>query len=143
MKKVLVSACLLGNDCRYDGGNCHNKNVIAYLRDKEAIVICPEQLGGFTTPRPPAEINGRSILTAKGEDVTIGFMDGAQKALAIAKAAGCEIAVLKEESPSCGKQRIFDGSFQGIVIAGSGITASLLSANGIEVLSEEEIEQLV
>ena len=140
MKKVLVSACLLGKNCRYDGGNCLNEKVIAYLQDKEVIAVCPEQLGGFATPRLPAELRGKHVFDIKGKDVTTGFIKGAKAALNIAKTHNCQLAILKDESPSCGKNRIFDGTFKNKLISGSGITANLLRENGLELRSEEEIE---
>ena len=139
MKKVLVSACLLGQACRYDGGDCRNAKVLAYLQDKKAIEICPEQLGGFGTPRLAAEIKDDLVIDINGKDVTSEFMRGAQAALAVAQANGCKLAILKNESPSCGKGRIFDGTFRGRLTEGSGVTASLLQENGIEVLTEDEI----
>lgn len=147
---ILVSACLLGKDCKYNSANNRNQAVIDYLADKEYIPVCPECYGGLPTPRPPSEICGgdgsdvlagkAKVLSADGKDVTDEFIAGAQKLLELAQQYEEPIAVLKEKSPSCGLHFIYDGSFSGKVAHGSGVATALLQKNGIQVLSEKEIE---
>ena len=139
-KKILVSACLLGTPCRYDGKSKPCEKVIRLGEDYEIIPVCPEQLGGLTTPRPPSEMqaDGR-FINSDGEDVTAEYRNGANKTLHIAKEHGCTIAVLKEKSPSCGVHSRYDGTFTRTLIHESGITASLLRENGMTVLSEDDI----
>lgn len=142
MKTILVSACLLGECCRYDGAAKPCDAVLA-LQDKYRLVpICPEVMGGLPTPRVPSEIQGDRVRMKNGTDVTQNYHDGAQKALAIARENGCTVAVLKERSPSCGKGLVYDGSFSGRLVSGNGICASLLLENGICVLGESELEKL-
>ena len=139
MKKIAVSACLLGVNCRYDGGNCLNLKVKTYLLNKEYLLLCPEELGGLGTPRLPAELTADKILNSQGQDVSLNFIQGANKALDLALAAGCELAILKSESPSCGNKYIYDGSFSGRLIKGQGITAKLFESFGIKVINEEDL----
>ena len=142
-ENILVSACLLGVDCRYDGKNGRNEGVIALMRDYNLIPVCPEQLGGLMTPREPAEIKvGNTVITQSGKDVTANFKQGAAETLKIARLYGCKRAVLKERSPSCGHGTIYDGTFRGKKIAGSGITARYLEDNAIAVKGESEIASL-
>jgi len=136
----IVSACLIGVNCKYDNGNNENESVINFLKDKKFIPVCPEQLGGLTTPRDPAEITGDKIIDIKGIDVTYNFKKGAEETLKIARACNCKIAILKEQSPSCGVKKIYDGSFSGRIISGEGVTSRILKENGIEVMSEYEID---
>lgn len=139
MKKILVSACLLGEDCRYKGDNCKNEKVIALKKDYEIIAVCPEQMGGLNTPRNPAERVGDRVLSSVGDDVTKQYLSGAEKALKLAKENDVEFCVLKANSPSCGKGRIYDGTFTGNKINGNGVTADLLIKNGFKVLTEEDL----
>ena len=138
--KILVSACLLGVCCRYDGtGKCND--ALAALRGAhELIPFCPEVYGGLGIPRDPAERSGESVLTKSGRDVTAAYEAGAREALRLAQFFGCELAILKERSPACGHGRIHDGSFTGALTPGDGVTAALLRENGIEVIGESEIE---
>lgn len=136
--KILVSACLLGECCRYDGKHMRNEKVIEYVKDKEYIVVCPEVMSGMTTPRNPSEINGDKVLSNKGIDVTYYYEKGAHIALELAKKHHCTLAILKEYSPSCGVHCIYDGSFTGNKIPGKGKTTQLLEENGIEVISSED-----
>ncbi|MCR8745571.1 DUF523 domain-containing protein [Romboutsia lituseburensis] len=146
---ILVSACLLGINCKYNGDNNKDLKVLEYLKDKEFIIVCPEQLGGMSTPRDPSEIirldgdaviNGEtSVITNKRLDVTRKFKLGANETLKIAKLYNCTEAILKEGSPSCGSNYIYDGSFTGKKRDGIGVTTSLLKHNGIKVISEKEI----
>ena len=140
MQRILVSACLLGVNCKYSGGNNENETVKKLAERYELVPVCPEELGGLPTPRPPAEIIGERVLTAHGEDVTEGFVLGAKKTLAIAKQNLCTIAILKENSPSCASNTIYDGSFSGTKKQGSGITTRLLRQHGIRVYSENDAD---
>ena len=146
---ILVSACLLGINCKYNGDNNKNEKVEEYLKDKQFILVCPEQLGGLTTPREPSEIieldgNGviygkTSVINNKRLDVTKEFKKGAVEALKIANLYQCKKAILKEGSPSCGSSLIYDGTFKGKKISGVGVTTALLRKNGIEVISENDL----
>lgn len=142
-EKLLVSACLLGVDCKYSGGNNYDPAVEA-LRDRfELIPVCPERLGGLPTPRAPSERAGGKVLNREGADVTREFQLGAEKTLEIAKAHGVRRAVLQERSPSCGCGTIYDGSFSGTLVPGMGVTAQLLMDNGIKVFGGNEAGALV
>lgn len=144
---ILVSACLLGIDCKYNGLNNKNENVLKYLEGKEYIIACPEQLGGLTTPRNPSEIvkigeneiNDYKLLSNEGKDVSESFIKGAKETLKIAKIFNCTEAILKEGSPSCGSSFIYDGSFTGKKICGQGVTTDLLRKNNIKVISENQV----
>jgi uncharacterized protein YbbK (DUF523 family) len=133
----LVSACLADVKCRYDGKAKPNRKVVGMVRKGEAIPVCPEQLGGLTTPRPATELINDHAFTCDGRDVTKALAKGAEEALKIAKLAGCTEAILKARSPSCGSGEIYDGSFSGKPVKGDGITAALLKKNGIMVCTEE------
>ena len=139
--KILVSACLLGRPCRYDGRSkpCEKVIELSERKDVEIIEICPEQLGGLPTPRVPSEIVCGKVISKDGRDVTEFFKAGAKKALAIAKECSCDYAILKSLSPSCSTCGVYDGSFSGKVVDGMGVTARLLSENGIKFVSENEI----
>lgn len=146
---ILVSACLLGINCKYSGDNNKNIKVIEYLKDREFTLICPEQLGGLSTPRHPAEINsldgyavlkgGSSVVNNEKENVTDCFLKGASESLKIAQIYNCKEAILKEGSPSCGANFIYDGTFSGTKKRGAGVTVALLRNNGIKVISEKEL----
>ena len=139
-KKLLVSACLLGTPCRYDGQSKTDARVLALAERYELIPVCPEQLGGLPTPRVPSERRGGSVVTADGRDVTAHYRRGAEEALAICRAQGCCAAVLKEKSPSCGCGRIYDGSFSRRLTDGDGVTAELLKKNGVRVYGESALD---
>lgn len=142
-KTILVSACLLGAACRYDGKSNEIPGLEA-LRDRANLVpFCPEIYGGLTTPRSPAEIREGRVVTREGQDVTEQFDRGAREALDMAKRLGCQAAILKERSPSCGGRMIYDGTFSGIKIKGMGRTASLLAKNQIPIYNEEEISECI
>lgn len=130
MNPILVSACLLGVNCRFDGTNAIQENLIKTYQDKILIPVCPEQLGGLPTPRPKAEISRDNVIDVNGKDVTKEFKRGAEEALKIAKLLNIKRAVLKEKSPSCGVQFIYKN---GRLIDGIGITAKLLKEHGIEI----------
>lgn len=142
MKSILVSACLLGVSCRYDGKSKPAKEVIA-LKDKYNLIpVCAEIMGGLPTPRIPCEIKNGRAINKKGEDKTAEYVKGAEEVLRLAKLFGCDTAVLKARSPSCGSGEIYDGSFSGELTAGDGICAELLKANGIKVLNETQISEI-
>lgn len=144
---ILVSACLLGIDCKYSGSNNKNDSVLKYLEGKKYVIACPEQLGGLTTPRNPSEIvkigenevNEYKLLSNEGKDVSENFIKGAEETLKIAKIFNCTEAILKEGSPSCGSSFIYDGSFTGKKISGQGVTTHLLRKNNIKVISENQV----
>lgn len=142
-EKLLISACLLGSPCRYDGG-AKGVSQVETLRERFALVpVCPEVLGGLPIPRSPAERQGECIVNSEGRDVTREYRLGAEKALAIARENGCVRAVLKERSPSCGHGTIYDGTFTGTLTAGDGVTARLMRQNGIAVYGESELDALL
>ncbi|MCF7793401.1 MAG: DUF523 domain-containing protein [Candidatus Cloacimonetes bacterium] len=136
---ILVSACLAGIKCKYDGGDNKCDKVVELVKKGLAIPVCPEQLGGLSTPRNPAEIVGDQVISNRKIDVTENFQKGAEETLKIAQMIGCKKAILKQCSPSCGFGEIYDGSFSGIIKSGNGITAELLAENGIEIITEEEL----
>ena len=136
--KILVSACLLGVNCKYTGGNNYNEKIMEYLSDKEIIPICPEIMGGLPTPRKASEIKGDKVFMIDGVDVTANFQKGAKETLELAKKLGVTKALLKAKSPSCGYKKIYDGTFTDTLIDGNGITAELLEKNGFEILTEKD-----
>jgi len=144
MKKepLLVSACLLGETCRYDGGSQYCAAAAALGERYELIAACPEVLGGMPVPRTPAEIRDGRVVSADGEDRTALFRLGAERTLALACEAGARKALLKSESPSCGRGLVHDGSFSGRLVPGKGVTAALLEEKGITVRTELEISEL-
>ena len=142
--KILVSACLLGEPCRYDGKSKPCEAVLKLAQAYTLIPICPEVMGGLPTPRVPSEKQpDGSVKSKDGRDVTAEYRAGAAQALRIARENGCELAVLKEKSPSCGKGRIYDGSFTRTLTDGEGVCSALLIQNGIRVLGESEVEWLI
>lgn len=145
MHKVFVSSCLLGQPVRYDGQSkgLTNDILTQWLQEKRVVAFCPEVSGGLPTPRPPAEINAEKVITVKGEDVTSEFQLGAQKALALCKAQQIKFALLKESSPSCGRNNVYDGSHSGVKVSGMGLTAEKLVKAGIQVFSEDQLPELV
>lgn len=140
---LLISACLLGCACRYDGKSKPHPLAVELARRGLAVPVCPEQLGGLPTPRKPSERQGGRVVMADGRDVTAEYRRGAEEALHLARLYGCTAAVLKERSPSCGKGRVYDGTFTGTLTAGDGVTAELLTAGGIKVYGESELEKLL
>jgi len=138
-KKKLISACLLGIKCRWDGKKKPNKKAINLARKEILIPICPEQLGGLSTPREPAEQKGKKVVTKSGKDVTGNFRRGAEQVLQLAKVFSVKQAILKQKSPSCGCGKIYDGTFSDRLIEGDGVTTALLKKNGIRVITEEEL----
>lgn len=140
-EKLLVSACLLGENCKYNGGNNYSPDVERLRERFEIVPVCPEQLGGLPTPRIPAERVGDKVLSRTGADVTAAFRAGAERALEAAQGTGK--ALLKERSPSCGCTCIYDGSFTGQVIPGQGVTAELLARHGIKLYGESQVDELL
>ena len=150
-EKILVSACLLGEKCRYDGNDNLIPEIAKKLNADNIVPCCPEVLGGLSTPREPAEIIGGSaadiltgnayVITKNGADVTKEFVAGAYETLELAKENNITIAILKERSPSCGSCMIYDGAFNGSKIAGAGLTTALLRQHGISIYSEENFNE--
>jgi len=138
--KVLVSACLLGENCKYNGGNNRNEKVLAFLRGHEAVPVCPEVLGGLPTPRTPAEIVDGVVTDRDGRNVDREFRRGAALALELARREGVELAVLQPRSPSCGARQVYDGTFSGRKIDGQGVFARLLRKDGFHILEPEDLE---
>jgi Uncharacterized conserved protein len=145
---ILVSACLAGIYSKYNGGTSCVNEIVELISKGEAIPVCPEQLGGCSTPRPPVELYGGSggevldgrcsAIRKNGEDVSELLIKGAEEVLKIAEMAGAKKAILKARSPSCGCGKIYDGTFTGRIIKGNGVTSELLIRNGIEVKTEED-----
>ncbi|MCI8308848.1 MAG: DUF523 domain-containing protein [Clostridia bacterium] len=134
-ERILVSACLLGVNCKYNGGNNYSNEIDEFLKDYEVIPICPEIMGGLPTPRIASERVDDKVLTKEGKDVTEQFVKGANECLFLAKKYDVKKALLKLRSPSCGYEQIYDGTFSHTIINGNGITAELLKQNGIEILT--------
>lgn len=139
--RILISACLLGTCCRYDGGGNKQEWAEELGRRYELVPVCPEQLGGLATPRPPAERLGDRVVTNAGSDVTDAYEKGAAEALALARLLNCQAAVLKERSPSCGRGAIYDGTFSHTQVPGNGVTAQRLLEAGIPVYGESQVRQ--
>lgn len=141
--RILISACLLGVCCRYDGAAKGHPLAEALAARYELVPVCPEQLGGLATPRPPAERLGDRVVTQHGGDETEAYHRGADEAWKICRMLECQAAVLKERSPSCGLGSIYDGTFSGTLRAGDGVTAALLLKQGIPVYGESQIGELL
>lgn len=139
---ILVSACLLGCPCRYDGAVKADPRVLSLMERHTLIPVCPEQLGGLPTPRLPSERREGGVFDRGGMDVTVQYRQGAKEVLRLARLYGCTHAVLKERSPSCGSGQIYDGSFSHVLVPGSGVAAELLAQNGITVLGESQADIL-
>lgn len=139
--KILVSACLLGKNCKYNGGNNLNQGVLDFIEGHEVIGVCPEQLGGLSTPRLPAEMVEGIVTNKEGISVDAEFRKGAQTALAAALEKKVDLAILQSRSPSCGVKEIYDGSFSGKKVKGQGVFARLLTKYGIKVLDAEDIAE--
>ena len=142
MSKILVSSCLLGVECRYKGDGCPCQKLIDLGKDNTLIPVCPEQAGGLPTPRTPSERVGDKVIMRDGTDVTSEYKKGAETALYLAKTLNADFAILKANSPSCGKGIIYDGTFTGGKCEGNGVTSELLLNNGIVVYTEDEIDRL-
>ena len=131
----IVSACLAGVNCRYDSKNQERIDIVELVKNGEAIPVCPEQLGGLSTPRLPAEIQGDKVIAVDGTDVTLQYSTGADQALKIAQISGADTALLKSKSPMCGCGKIYDGTYEGNLVDGDGVFTKLLKENGINVES--------
>ena len=141
--KVAVSACLVGKNTKYNGGNNYNEAVMKYLLDKEYVTICPEVIGGLPTPRIPSERKGNKVINKIGEDVTINFFDGAQKEIEKLLKESINIIIVKEKSPSCGYKQIYDGTFTNTLTEGNGVFVDLALQNGFIIYTEKDIEKMV
>ena len=142
-EKLLISACLLGRNCKYNGGSNYTPLVEELKERYDLVPVCPECLGGLPIPHEPSERVGDKVLSKTGADVTAAFQRGAAEALAAAQREGVRRAVLKERSPSCGCGSIYDGTFTGAVVPGNGLAAELLLANGVEIFGESRLEELL
>lgn len=145
MESLLISACLLGADCKYSGGNNRLPDeLLLRLRAGYRLVpVCPETAGGLPVPRQPSERLGAKVVSRLGTDVTAEFIKGGETALEISRRFGCKKALLKENSPSCGSGKIYDGSFSGTLTDGDGVAAAMLKAGGISVYGESAVEKLL
>lgn len=143
MKTVLVSACLLGVACRYDGKSVPCNELLEQLGSFCVVPVCPEILGGLPTPRIPCERKGTRVISAQGVDTTPQYEKGAQETLRLAKLTRCQAALLKERSPSCGCGQIYDGSFTKKLVQGDGVTAALLKQQGIAVFGESRFKEFL
>ena len=137
--KIMVSACLLGENCKYSGGNNRHEKVLEYVKGHEVIPICPEVMGGLPTPRPPSEIVGGEVINKEGVSVDREYRLGAQTVLDMARREKIDLAILQSRSPSCGVKEIYDGTFSGRRIPGQGICAGMLVKNGFCVMDAEDI----
>lgn len=144
MENLLISACLLGVECKYSGGsNALPEETIEKFRTRYRLIpVCPETAGGLPTPRDPSERLGERVVSCRGADVTAQFKKGAEAALTLARRYGCTTALMKEHSPSCGSGLIYDGSFLGKLVKGDGCAAELLKAAGVSVVGENMTELL-
>ena len=140
MAKVAVSACLIGKNTKYDGGNNYNEAVIEYLKDKEYIVICPEVMGGLSTPRVPSERVNDKVINKENENVTNEFVSGANIALKQLLDNNVDTVIVKSKSPSCGYGQIYDGSFTSTLTSGNGVFTDLALKHNIKVLTEKDIK---
>lgn len=143
MEKVLISACLIGENTKYNGGNNFIKNVEKLYPLCDLIIICPEVMSGLKTPRSPSEIKNGKVINKANKDVTSFFKSGASLITYIAEQNNVKYALLKENSPSCGVHHIYDGTFSNNLIKGNGITTQELIKKGIQVFSEKEIDKLI
>ena len=136
---IAVSACLIGENCKYNGGSNYSEKVAAFLKGHEIIAVCPEVMGGLSTPREPAEIVGGVVRTRGGVCVDDAFRKGAAAALALLQEKQADLVILQPRSPSCGVRQIYDGTFSGRTIDGAGVFASLLRENGFRVVDAEDL----
>ncbi len=142
---ILVSSCLIGFKCRYDGNEKSDESVLEYLKGKDFWPICPEQMGGLSTPRNPAEIVSRDpikIVTDKNIDVTSEFLEGVDQVERLIKTKDVSLAILKAKSPSCGSEKIYDGTFSRKLIDGEGVLSKMFRKNNIKVINEEKVGSL-
>ena len=137
--RIMVSACLLGENCKYNGGNNLSEKVMKVIEGHEVIPVCPEVMGGLPTPRVPSEIVNGVVTSAEGRSVDMEFRKGAQMGLSLAKKNNVDLVILQSRSPSCGAKRIYDGTFSGNKIDGQGIFARLLTENGFRIVDVEDL----
>ena len=137
--KIMVSGCLLGENCKYNGGNNYSEKVAEYIKGYEVISVCPECLGGLPTPRIPAEIVDGIVTNREGQVVDEEFRKGAQIALEIARKEQIDVAILQSRSPSCGSKQIYDGTFSGVKVDGQGVFAKLLKEQGFHMIDVEDL----
>ena len=137
--RIAISACLLGENCKYNGGNNYNEKLVDFVKGHEVIALCPEVLGGLATPRLPAEIVNGLVRQKDGKSVDDEFKKGAKEALDIAKKNKVDLVILQSRSPSCGVNNIYDGSFTGKLIEGRGVFAKILKENNIKVIDIEDL----
>ena len=140
---ILVSACLLGVECRYDGRGVLMSQAEDLLSRHHLIPVCPEIMGGLATPRTPAERVGAEVITRDGEEVTAAYEKGAGEVLKLTQLYGCQAAILKERSPSCGSGQVYDGTFTGTLTQGDGVCAACLKEHGIRVYGESQVGRLL
>lgn len=139
---ILVSACLLGENCKYNGGNNYNQAVIDFVAGKEVLSVCPEVAGGLPVPRKPVELSGRHVIDASGKIYDQNFQEGIDRTLASIVGKDIDLAILQSRSPSCGVKQIYDGGFSGKKIAGSGLFAQKLKDLGYRLVDAEDMNQL-
>ena len=137
--KIMVSACLAGENCKYNGGSNRNEKVLRLMEENEVILVCPEQMGGLPTPRTPCEICNGVVMTKEGRGVDQEFRAGAAKCLDVAMREQPDLIVLQSRSPSCGVKQRYDGTFSGKLTEGSGVTAELLMKNGFRCIDVEDL----
>ena len=140
--KIMVSACLAGENCKYNGGNNRHEKVLQLMADNEVITICPEQMGGLPTPRVPSELKDGIVTAKDGRIVDAEFRAGAAKCLEIARHERPDLIVLQSRSPSCGVKQRYDGTFSGTLVNGAGVTAELLMKNGFHVIDIEDLDTI-
>lgn len=140
--KIMISACLAGENCKYNGGNNRNEKVLQLMAEHDVILVCPEQMGGLPTPRVPSELRNGVVTTRDGRIVDREFRDGAAKCLEIARQEQPDLIVLQPRSPSCGVKQRYDGTFTGTLVEGSGVTAQLLMENGFRCVDVEDLREI-
>lgn len=136
---ILVSACLLGENCKYNGGNNRNERVLRYIEGHEVCPVCPEMLGGLPSPRKPVEWRDGHAVTADGDDCTVAFNRGIERAMAQIDGKHIDLAILQSRSPTCGVKQVYDGTFTGTKIDGQGALAKALAARGIKLLDAADV----
>ena len=140
--RIVVSACLLGEKCKYNGGDNRNARVIDFVKGHEVIPVCPERAAGMPSPRPPVEIRCGRLVDCHGHDVDTCYRAGVSRTIAMLGDAPVDLAILQPRSPTCGVHQVYDGTFSGRLVPGQGLTAALLRRRGLEVFSEETLDAL-
>lgn len=139
--KILVSACLMGENCKYNGGNNYSAAVVEYVKDKEVLTICPEMMAGMGCPRTPIEIVDSVLMDRNGNNVDAAMREAVAQAMEMIRKENIQCAILQSRSPTCGVNEIYDGSFSGKLIPGSGVLAQALKAVGYQVIDAEDIKE--